>query len=377
MTDMYHRNAKFPQHLLALSLNERRAYFRNGFVLNHESLALAVDRVFSLIDPSSDDSVIKVVGPTGAGKSVLCREVAKALVQRYESEGVLPPHPLVVHEISSALHSNMDWKDFFIDLHEAIHAPDPRLLRGIAGVGYPRQGRVYTTRRMSAAELRTEFIKRLREYRIRVLIFDEAEYLFKYNAATADKMMNALMSIASKAECQIVLVGTYDGLSEMDYSGPLNRRVADVHFPNYAWGDSNEQRAFISAYSGLLAHVPFELEDNLLDESCVQWAYLASCGCIGILRDLIYSAVNKLPRDGVLTVSNLKQNQKNSRKLRQIAEEIAEGREYFESGGELEALEGLLGVSGQSNVAKHQKPKSRTAQRRPGQRNPKRDPVGV
>ncbi|MEH6588079.1 MAG: hypothetical protein V7720_16080 [Halioglobus sp.] len=134
---------------------------------------------------------------------------------------------------------------------------------------------------------------------------------------------------------------------------------------------------FISAYSGLLSHVPFELDSKLLDEQKnIEDVYLASCGCIGILRDLISDALSGLAENQELKAGHILSNAMHPSELMGVWREIAEGREFFDKRGEFDEVREYLGInSNQKGTNKSANEKK--SRRRPGERNPKRDPIGV
>ena len=104
----------FPADLLKADKVERSQYFQ-GVIVNHVKLSEVIQKVYKLIiNPSSQSSIITVIGPTGVGKSTLIPRVEKLLIERsLEDKNFHPGRiPVVSLEAASPSSGNFDWKDY-------------------------------------------------------------------------------------------------------------------------------------------------------------------------------------------------------------------------------------------------------------------------
>jgi len=376
---MWHPAPKFPAELLSASVADRLAYFSEKFLIEHSVLAACQANIQRVLFKSKQYQIINVFGPTGVGKSELAKHVEKMayeMVAKKQSGSIHVGLPALYIEVPLKGNAVFDWKDFYREILKAMNAPSERLCRSVKIPENLANGRGYSEERRTLGELRAALEERIRELNLKVLILDETQHFFMFTQKNIDSTLHILKSIANLTQCQIVLVGTYESLNQLSWNGPLSRRVKKIHFRRYRWNSEAEQKNFAASYMGLLAHVPHEIDDELFEFSTVEYLYKVSCGCIGILKQLLERAFDRNECRGVLKLSDLKAEALSIKDLIQIATEINEGEAFFKK-ERLSRLESLLGVS--VAESKSTKPANKTGNRnkRCGQRNPVRDKAGM
>ena len=159
----------------------------------------------------------------------------------------------------------------------------------------------------------------------------------------------------------------------MNWSAQLKCRTVDVHFRRYLFSGS-EKKQFALAYSGLLAHVPYRIESRLLAAKTVENFYIYCCGCVGVLKQIIEKSIDELPVNEALTYDLLMSCAPSPIVLREMAEEIEYGEEFFDDNC-LDDVSQLLGLGSNKNkkIATISKPKK--TKTKPGMRKPERDAV--
>ena len=212
-----------------------------------------------------------------------------------------------------------------------------------------------------------------RRRRTKYLIIDEAHHmLLVSNRQRLECQFECLKSFTIQTGVTILLTGTYRLLDILEQSGQLTRRSQVVHFPRYDARRSDDRLNFrkILGYleTELSKYVPTSLVEN------AEYFYVKSGGCIGILKDwlarcLEYALDENAP---LIDMKFAKRFALTNRGLLTIVEEACMGEAKLADVGDDRLLDlinngVLLDRGDKPLVAKS---------RRPGQRNPKRDPVG-
>jgi hypothetical protein len=170
-------------------------------------------------------------------------------------------------------------------------------------------------------------------------------------------------------------------------SAQLSRRSVDVHLRRYRAEHNDELKAFKNVLWSFQNHLPLHEQPDLVGE----WDYFyeRSVGCIGVLKDWLTRALAKALKDGgrVLSRKHLEKSALSVSQCEKILDEATEGESLLDDSREDRArLRSSMGLEAQftkSNKDGHgqsgkneQKPITTRKRRRPGERNPKRDPIG-
>lgn len=373
---MWHPQKQFPESLLLSSKDERIEYFEN-ILTDHSIFIDCLADLKSVLFKRKKYQVINVFGPTGVGKTELARIVEKyafeTFKEMFSQDGKHFGIPAVYVPVRMSGDKCFNWKSFFSQVLEALNAPPEKFCKAVLHPAHSNRGRGYSTRSRDTSEIRSELEKRILELRLKVIILDEIQHFFKFSGRDKDYALEVLKSLATLAQCQIILTGTYESLRDITWSGALARRTKKIHFRRYGW--EHEEKAFASAYIGLLSHIPHELDDGLFTHQAVKYVYKVSCGCVGILKQLLERALDRNQFDHPLSLSDFQAEAMGLPDLIQIAREINEGEKYFLSGTQGE-LEGLLGIRKNRYMDSDSKPEVAKVKPKPGQRSPARDKVG-
>lgn len=199
--------------------------------------------------------------------------------------------------------------------------------------------------------------------------------------------LDSIKSLANTTEIPIVLIGTYELLAFRNLSAQLSRRSVDVHFSRYRAEQKDEVNAFKNVLWSFQHHLPLPEEPNLVGD----WDYFyeRSVGCVGVLKDWITKALRKALKDGgkTLTRKHLERSALSVSQCEKMLADAVEGEsmleETMEARARLRRLMGLeakftkAGANGDRSSEQAVKiPTAPRKRRRPGERNPKRDPIG-
>ena len=319
---------------------------------------------------------MNIVGPTGVGKTELAKDIVKTCFQNAKDNGAGRGFPAVYVEVPIFGGASFNWKGLYFRMLEQLNAPSQNIYRAVEFSRFASKGATFSARYRSEDDARRQLERRIHDAGVKVLILDEVQHLFKFSAKNTEKSLDILKNIANTTGCQVVLIGTYESLGGMNWSGQLMRRTVNIHFGRYQWGGKEERKRFAEIFSGLLAHVPFELDVDLLKANVVELMYQHCCGCVGVLKQNIDRALTQLDEDNVLESEGLLQASIGIKELKRMAQEIREGESFFEDEDD-EDLGILLGMQSASAAkASTVDSKAKKSSKRPGTRKPVRDKVG-
>lgn len=376
---MWHPKAKFPEELKTQSKEARIEYFYDGFILDHKKLNDVLEILNKQLLDSKKYPIIKITGPTGVGKTALCLDSLTTIYKRCAvsaNKGELPGVYVEVPKFGDA--KKFSWKAFYEELLESLTHPGIRFLKEIK-IKDEQEGvdaiRVFSKKNLSEGRLRKLLKMRLKELNVKVIILDEIQHMFDYTEANVKDNLDVIKSLANITEVQFILVGTYEGIEKISLNGRMGRRRRNIHYTNYDLSTSTKQKkadpdeyqSFFEAYSGLLAHVPFELHEDLLSDENVDEVYIRCAGCIGILKEMIERALDSMSKNQLLTPKMLFEHSIDADDIETIWDEITLGRMNFER-NTFDDIRKQLGKG-------KKKTKKKKTNSRPGVRNPKRDPT--
>lgn len=371
---MWHPDYQFPEYLKEAQHKEKCNYYSNGFLTEHSLLKKCKDDLGFTLFKADQYQIVNLVGPTGVGKTELAKSVVKTIFEKSEINDFKKILPAIYTEIPVYGGGSFDWKDLYLRMLDSMNAPPENLSRAIRLPQSRMEGRGYSERRRSEGQIRRSLEDRIIDLGVKVLIFDEIQHLFKFTAKNAEKSLDILKSLANITKCQVVLIGTYESLRGITWSGQLSRRTENIHFHRYDWMDENERISFMQAYNALLSYLPLEISKDLISDSAIFDVYHMCCGCFGILKQTIEKALAKHRSSKLFTLEDLKASALSKNERIQIAREIQEGEDFFEEGSD-EELDILLGIKNKPSPSKGSivTPKQKV---KVGNRKPKRDSVG-
>lgn len=373
---MWHPKASFPRELESASVSKKVDYFTHGFTLDHENRERIFQKAKHGVLHPGQFGLLTLIGPTGVGKTELAKDII-----RYCEHDIYPsrekyPVPVVYIQIPDPSKTTFDWKSLYLDALNKAGSPNYNLFRSKTKLTCQNRGRKYTGKYKSAGDVKVDMIQRFHDANVMLMIMDELQNFFKYSEKEIMKCLTMLKSVEERIGCQVMLVGTYEAIESTSWTGEVSRRQTQLHFPRYTLDLSSGEDPFVGAFSGLLSHIPYQLNERLLSEKVIEAAYVYSCGCIGTLKEMIQRALTKVSdsenHSFKLSPEFLFESRLENNQLFAIASEINCGEQFYEDKS-LKDIRKMLGMvkSVQSEVKRNGK------KSRPGVRKPDRDATGI
>jgi len=367
----------FPRDLLTRPMDERLAYFK-GYTVAHPLQKQAHEALLHAIREPAGAALVVLVGPTGVGKTTLRLKVEQEIIRDAAptldtDRGRIPVASVEAVAPDSGQYS---WRDFYF---RGLTALDEPLVGHKVDVDDPASRRAVTARtKVVTADLRRAFEQALRQRRPAALLIDEAQHLAKMRSGRRlQDQMDCIKSLASLTDTVHVLLGTYELLVCRNLSAQLTRRSIDIHFPRYRAQDPEDVLAFKRVLVSFQRQMPLVEEPDL--SARWEYCYERSIGCVGVLKDWLTRALNAALREGTPTLAprHLDGHALSPAQCAALAKETCDGEaELSEPADAAARLRGLLGL-GVEQADVGAETSIRPVRRRPGERAPQRDPVGV
>ena len=383
-----------PPDLLRADPATRLKWF-DHLVFEHPRMVLARDELLAALgsdvfEPVADSErrrrarLVALCGPTGVGKTTLMFSVARILQSRFAAASGVDPGPgampVVAMECPSSRERGYDFNrehwielllamgDLFVDRH---FDPDTAAKRRRAGSERPAIGR-----RSSGAELRRAASAFLRMRVTRVVLLDEAHHMTRVRGTRdLEEHLDELKSFGSKTGIRQLLFGTEQVKDLLRGNAQLARRTKEVFYDAYDYAKPEDRESFNVIMGQLFTHLP--LREPRTFESQFDYLFMWSAGCVGVLKDWLYDALECALSAGRehLEMADLETAKVKDGRLEEIVEGIRVFREFARPLADLSDLRAKLGMPPASTPTKPGARASKSRKRRPGERNPHRDPV--
>ncbi|MDK9725550.1 MAG: TniB family NTP-binding protein [Sterolibacteriaceae bacterium MAG5] len=347
------------------------------FVIAHPKAKEAFFELMTALQAMSAPQIIILTGPTGAGKSTLAQAARNKLLKRFEAQMLTEPDfvPVVTINAVPPNGSTFSWKDFHIRLLSGQSEPlvNRKLYIPPQATLLPTQVALPPVLGNSTADaLRRSVEQYLKLRRTKVMIIDEAHHLLLVGGLQRlECQFESLKSLTIETGVTILLVGTYRLLDILDQSGQLTRRSQVINYARYDY----RRRTDLESFRKLLVNFErrmCELVETKLDEHA-DYFYRKSGGCVGILKDWLSRCLEHALCEGnpLINAGFAERFAIKNRGLVTIVEEACLGEERVADVGD----DRLLDLLKNGVLLASERPTTRKV-RRPGTRNPKRDPVG-
>jgi energy-coupling factor transporter ATP-binding protein EcfA2 len=296
--------------------------------IKHTRVAEVMRELDTLIYAGSQDSILLVCGPTGAGKTTLSRSMVESALERGRSQmeangGVIPA---IYVEAPSSGENDFSWKLFYRKILSQLgdDLDAPKMLYGVD----KETGRAVRPRGAngnSLAALRTAVERGLRERQVQFLVIDEAAHIIRQTRGShrLEIQLDTLKSLANQCGTQMILVGSYDLHQLVSLSAQLARRTHVLHFERYRDDRPEDVKAFglcvlafektlPNLWAGQLAQYTRPLLENTL-------------GCVGTLSSVLIRAAKLAEAAGSWSANSLERALLNEGQRKRILEEIIDG----------------------------------------------------
>jgi hypothetical protein len=297
--------------------------------IKHTRVSEVMTELDTLIYPGSQDSILLVCGPSGAGKTTLARHMVndalrKANVELEAKRGIIPA---IYTEALSSGETTFSWRLFYERILAQIDSDvdSPKLLYGID----PETGRMNRARSINRgttiAALRTAVERGLLARQVQFLVIDEAAHIIRQARShnRQEIQLDTLKSLANLSGTQIVLVGSYDLYKLVSLSGQLARRTHVVHFERYREDRPEDVQAFARCVSGFEKTLPNLWGGQLTTHS--KALHANTLGCIGTLSGVLRRAAKLATIKNAWTTSALERALLTEAQHNRILEEILDG----------------------------------------------------
>ena len=244
--------------------------------------------------------------------------------------------------------------------------------------------------RSSVDEKRLGVISLLRVLGPRAVILDEAQHLAQVPGVRGHaNILDNIKDCVTRTGISHVLAGTYELSPLIAPSDQLGRRSRVIHFPPYDARRKPDREAFEKVFAQLVMELPFPEPSKtwLAIKGHMEEVHEGCLGCVGVLKDWLVDALASSLADGATFISWKRMQTEildqaarveSSDKIREYREKTTADRS-----GEIRSNLKLAPASKPScsaSSAAAQKPSSVSKGKKstkPGQRLPKRDPVGL
>ena len=350
-------------------------------ILRHPRIDQLASEVFSWATTPTGTDILLVIGPTGVGKTTQQEQIQNRLLKEdaetiERESGIIP---FLRIEAPAPESSVFSWKDFYIRILTKLEEPYPTAKQEPPKPQCDPLENASRNPNMTAATLRRALERAFHYRQTKILIIDEAQHLTKTGSSRRlQDHMDTLKSLANLSGVRLIMYGTYELLDLLQLNEQLARRCTPLHFRRYRWDCPEDRRSFLSAVRAFESRLLFEKRPNLLQEA--GFLYERSAGCIGILKDWLVRALGAaLDANGKITPVILKKTAPSHGMALTIAGGICNGEARYreiEEGYSQRSLGDLLSMNGPETPQAHRQNAKLKSRLRPGQRKPKRDPVG-
>jgi len=365
----------FPFNLNEASVEEKKEYFLNR-TINHPKLNKAFLEVMEKINEGPKGKVFLVYGPTGVGKSTLCKRVRSEIISKHiiNSKNNIGEVPVVKLELPSPDNGKFNWRDFYKRLLKEFK--EPLIENKITSV--EKKKTIPNHWPTTAPELRESLENAIIYRKTKIILLDEAQHLLKVaSAKSIQDQMDAIKSIANITGAKFFMFGTFELMDFFDLNGQLGRRTSEIYFPRYNVLIPEEKKEFLNVINTFQNHLPFYKETNLIE--LWEFLYERSIGCIGIIKEWFDECVKEALNKNMDTLSFelLQKHAPTPKKALKIAEETIAGEQKVKEHGEkIYLLRETLGLKNMSDKT-ISKGKGSKKSKDVGKRNPSRDEIGI
>lgn len=352
-------------------------------VIEHPAFVEARETILRGIAYGSTGRVIVVAGPSGVGKTRLLRNIDELFISRWRKDAHSNESPPLVLEAIAPDRGSFAWNAFFYDALIGLNELSPNRKRCLNSAKGRNAEATYSRPRQRAStnELRRMVIDAIKIKKPCMMLIDEAQLLGRVRTRTKlGENLDVIKGLANATNCNIIMFGTSESRDMLYANAQLSRRVSVIHFRRYKKTKRGVEDYLLSLNS-LIREMKLPVHDSVYQDPL--YFYDHGLGCVGVLIEWLMRAFEcQTDRgDAQLTMAHFKMTRLSDMTLKTMLKEalafeaLQSSSDYFDYDscvqldifGEHLSHEGLLKTPKNNRVA---------IKRKPGQRLPKRDPVG-
>lgn len=339
----------------------------NEFTLNHHHFSHTLTEAQTFLHAARAGDILFIEGPTKVGRQTLIRRLFKeeVLPLRAEMEQNQELMPIVVLQAPPMIQPETYLRDLLNRLTEELIPETNEDKQRVMFGGYEI---LDDSASNDKRRRRVEILLQARG--TRTLIIYNAHYLTP-QISTRNRqyrsMLDILQALAEFGNTRLVLVGNYGTFDADRISTSVLSRSSVIELPAYRVAESEEAAGHWSdAVHALAGMLPPAFQREVL--KCEGLVLDGSLGCVGLLVEWLRRAYLLKQRSSSDTsfVACLEKTQYSYNQLLALSNDLYKEPSWEQNPRKL--LRRKLGI-----VKTSESPKQK---RRPGQRNPMRDPVG-
>ena len=222
-----------------------------------------------------------IVGESGSGKSRLLSEISRQF-PAYIENGI-PVYRILLVSVPS----NATVKGLNAAINRAMGVQEPFAMEGTE----TQQTEIMLTR--------------LKEYKVRLLVLDEVQHLFKDGKKIIQKVSDHIVALLNNRVCPVLVVGTGRALDIFDLIPEQRRRSLGVYYLEAMdWNNEKEKAHYISFLHDMEEHMEFKVRPKLWKKDTALRLYVFTGGLIGLTADVVIAATIRAMEDGEDTITH-------------------------------------------------------------------------
>lgn len=352
--------------------------------IEHPSLITVQKRVENALLSRDGSFLLLLIGATHVGKSSLLKRLVYERQKRAKNDESIPSWvlPALYFELIPG-DKSFSWKgnieSLLLAQNEVLAKFKIEYPEHLAGT-FLGKGQPGLSGRATEIALRRALENFLYHRKVDLLCLDEAANLLHLGSG---KMMrhqaDFLKSIANRSQAKIILGGSFDVYPLIGQTAQLSSRSEIINFDHYDPSSESDQKAFYGVLCTFESFLPFVEQENTLTQF-FSLLMENSVGCVGLLKRVLDRAVanSLICGESRVTERSLIQSLNSKLLVDQALKEVEIGQAIMKDfmGGGLQ----------ESSAFSHQIPsvpvpsensRKGNHRRKPGERNPIRDRIGL
>ncbi|MGF6447130.1 AAA family ATPase [Paraburkholderia youngii] len=312
----------------ALSPQEKLRFFFS-LQVRHAKLRMVEARLNRCLAPFSEERLIFLVGPTGAGKTSFSEYFLGAELASEEAGKI----PFIMIKVPALGPRKIPWSGLYRDM---LHAGGEPLIDS-KRASFVQDGRLQTvpaSQKSALFSLREAVVSMLDNRGTLLVALDEAFHLLRSGDPVV--VMDSIKSLADAAPCQFLLIGSYDLLEFVNSYAQIGRRGGLIYFDRYRAkifdkignlvANVKDVEDFGKGIRKLETRWPLESRPDFY--AAREILLEATLGIFGLLKEFMMNCLDmQLKNGGKWQKGFIKESLKSAYAINAIREEVEKGEE--------------------------------------------------